>query len=187
MRTPANALARELVPLSALERTDPSAYAEAIVKYDGDPERRNLRNTRIPRTSATWADVVFLSPILPHAILQAWRAIGRIQLPAQEFWAIPVEALPDAVVFDRTLSRTGDPIDLGEVTPLDPRAYRALEQTTPRNRAWIARLTQRGERGAWFNGTPQILVPGPVPLRHAQLVDWADALPLDQPPAQFRP
>ncbi|MGP5265361.1 hypothetical protein ACTXLV_00165 [Brachybacterium alimentarium] len=171
-RTTHNADADELHPLSALERTDPRAFAAAIAKYDDTPERRRLRETWIPVLEATWTGVVFLSPIQPHAIREAWRAIAGVELPAKEFWAIPVEDLGPAIVFDRHLSSTGDPIDPQEIDVLDVAAYRSRDETTPRNAQWIDQLARAGKRGAWFNGTPHILTKGPVPLHSAEVIDW---------------
>ena len=176
-RTTHNADARELHPLSALERTDPRAFAVAIAKYDGTPERRRLRETWIPVLEATWTEVVFLSPVQPRAIWEAWRSIAGVELPGQEFWAIPVEDLGPAVVFDRHLRRTGDPIDPGEIEVFDAASYRSAGETTPRNARWIDELARAGRPGAWFNGTPHVLTKNPVPLRSAEVIDWRPTTP----------
>lgn len=84
-----------------------------------------------------------------------------------------MEDLGEAVVFDRHLTRSGDPIDPAEVTPLDHSSYEALHKTTERNLAWISELTSRGKYGAWFHGTPQILTSSPVPLTNAEVIDWS--------------
>ena len=147
-RTTHNADARDLHPLSVLERTDPRAFASAIAKYDGTPERRRLRETWIPFLEATWTEVVFLSPVQPRAIWEAWRSIAGVELPGQEFWAIPVEDLGPAVVFDRHLRRTGDPIDPGEIEVFDAASYRSAGETTPRNARWIDELAIAGWPGS---------------------------------------
>ena len=171
-RTRHNAEAHELHPLSAFERTNPRAFAAAIAKYDDTPERRRLRETWIPVLEAMWTGVVVLSPVQPHAIWEAWRTIAGVELPGQEFWAIPVEDLGPAVVFDRHLSGTGEPIDPQEIDALDVAAYRSLDETTPRNARWIAELARANKRGAWFNGTPHVLTKEPVPLHSAEVIDW---------------
>lgn len=146
----------------------------AIAKYDDTPEHRRLRDTWIPVLEARWTEAVFFSPIRPHAIWRAWRDIAGVELPSQEFWVIPVEAVGPAVVFDRHLSRTGDPIDAEEVERLDPRTYRSAAETTVRNEEWIAQLSATGKRGAWFNGTPHVLTRDPVPLASAAVIDWLE-------------
>src|SRR5699024_9144619 len=150
-RTTHNADARELHPLSALERTEPRAFAVAIAKYDGTPARRRLRETWIPVLDARWTEVVFLSPVQPSAIWEAWRWIAGVALPGQVFWAIPVEYLAPAVVFDRHLSRTGDPIDPRETDALRAAAYRSSAESAPRNARCVDERARARRRGAWFN------------------------------------
>lgn len=171
-RTSSNAAADELVPVSALRHTDPEAFFSAIAKYDDSPERQRLRDTWIPTLEARWTDVVFLSPIHPHAIWRAWRDVAGIDLPSQEFWAIPVEDVGRAVIFDRHLSSSGDPIDPREIAELDPGDYRAAQETTPKSIEWIKHLAGENKRGAWFHGTPHILTRGPVSLESAAVIDW---------------
>lgn len=172
-RTPQNATSEELRPLSALEHSAPEAFARAIAKYDDTPERRRLRETWIPGLEARWTEAVFFSPVHPHAIWRAWRDVAGVELPPQEFWAIEIEAIGDAVVLDRHRSRTGDPIETEEVTRLDPDAYHSRETTTAKNEEWVARLAAEGKRGAWFHGTPHVLTRGPVPLASAAVIDWS--------------
>ena len=62
-----------LVPASDLAALDPAGYARAMAKYDDTPERQRLRATEIPGLARTWTEVVFLSPVHPHAIWRAWR------------------------------------------------------------------------------------------------------------------
>lgn len=173
-RTPGNAGAERLEPLSALRTTSPEAYARAIAKYDDTPERRRLPSTRIPLLDVRWTEAVFLSPVRPHAIWAAWREIGGVELPAQEFWAIPIDEVRDAVVLDRRLTTTGDPLDDSEVSRLDLAAYRSAATTTPGSAAWIRELAGSGRRGAWFHRTPHVLTASPVPLGRAAVVDWRE-------------
>lgn len=173
-RTPANAEAHELLPLSALASSDPEAFERAMAKYDVSDERRRLRDTWIPVIEARWTEVVFLTPIHPHAIWRAWRDSAGVELPAQDYWAISADQIGDAVLFDRHLTRSGDPLDPAEVTAFDSSAHRAATETTPKNEEWITRLAQQRKQGAWFNGTPQILAIGPVPLAGAELIDWSE-------------
>lgn len=177
LRSPSNAAADALFPLSALAESDPDAHAKALEKYTDTPERARLPETIIPILDALWTEVVFLSPVLPHAIHRAWKDIAGTELAPQPFWAIPVDDVPVAVMLDRTTTRTGDPLDPREVTPFDPSTYQALTRTTERSRAWITELAAAGRRGAFFHGTPHVLTRGPVPLRRAQLVDWS--VPID--------
>src|SRR5690625_6306709 len=83
-RSSRNASADELTSLSALAFSNPDAYADALSKYDDTPERRRLRDTWIPLIEAAWTDVVFLSPIRPHAIWRAWRSVAGVELPRSE-------------------------------------------------------------------------------------------------------
>lgn len=174
-RTSENSGADALRPLSTLEHTDPHAYARALAKYDDTPERRRLRETRVPVLEVRWTEVVFLSPIRPQAIWQAWQDVAGIELPPQEFWAVPVDEIGSAVVLDRYLSTTGDPIEDEEVELLDSGSYRSAAGTTARSREWIARLSASGKRGAWFHGTPHVLTRGPVPLASATVIDWSES------------
>lgn len=174
LQTGRNAMRDALSPLSALEHSDPQTFARSLAKYDDTPERRRLRETWIPVLEARWTEAVFLSPVRPHAIWSAWRDIAGVELPSQEFWAIPIGAAGPAVVLDRHSSTTGDPIRSDEVDRLDPEAYRSMEETTARNRQWIAQLSAAGKRGAWFHGIPHVLTRGPVPLASAAVVDWRD-------------
>lgn len=119
-----------------------------------------------------WTEVVFLTPIHPHAIWRAWRDIAGTELPPQEFWAIPIDEIHRPVLFDRRLSRSGEPIDPQQVETVDPLAFRTATQTTARNVEWIAHLTGRRRRGAWFHGTPHVLTRRPVPVASAQVIDW---------------
>ena len=105
-RTPGNAGAERLEPLSALRTTSPEAYARAIAKYDDTPERRRLPSTRIPLLDVRWIEAVFLSPVRPHAIWTAWREIGGVDLPAQKFWAIP-STTPGSAAWIRELAGSG--------------------------------------------------------------------------------
>lgn len=174
-RTDQNAGVDELRPLSGLEHTDPRAFARALAKYDDTPERRRLRETWIPILEVRWTEAVFLSPVRPHAIWRAWRDIAGVDLPSQEFWAVPVDEIGSAVVLDRQRSTTGDPIETEEVEHLDPGTYRSMSETTRRNREWIAQLSSEGKRGAWFNGIPHVLTRGPVTLAFAAVIDWSEA------------
>lgn len=175
LRTPANAHAEALMPLSVLREQDPAAFAQAIAKYDDTPERRRLPGTTIPHTDATWIDVVFLTPIQPHAIWTAWQEITGKALPPHDFWAIPIGDLPSAFLFARTSSTTGEPIDDREVSRIVTGEYTSSPATTAGNREWLADLARRGRRGAWFHRTPHVLVPGTVPLTGAGIIDWQDA------------
>lgn len=178
MRNISNEKARELLPLSALQESDPESYAQALAKYDDTPERRRLPGTRIPCLDALWTEVVFLSPITPHAVWTAWaeaRSIeaGKRPLPAQEFWAIPVDDIGEAVLLDRTLTATGEEIDPREVSRLNPDTYISATVTTPGNAAWARELTRKGVRGGYFHRTPHVLTRGPVSLERSRLVDWS--------------
>ncbi|UQN29100.1 hypothetical protein [Brachybacterium kimchii] len=175
LRTSANAEATELIPLSVLRERDHAAFSEAIAKYGDTPERRRLPKTRIPRTDATWIDVVFMSPIRPHAIWEAWRELTGTALAPQEFWAVPIDDLPDAVVLDRFVSSTGDAIHESEVTAFTREGYSSSAITTPGNRAWLEDLARRKRGGAWFHRTPHVLSLGSVPLDRARIVQWQDA------------
>lgn len=173
MRTPLAAGTDELLPVDALREIDPEAYARAIAKYDDTPERRRLRDTAIPGTGRSWTQVVFLSPIHPHAIWDTWRSITGKELPPMEFWQIPVRSLPEGcVVFDRQVSVTGEAIDPSEVVALDVEQFTTAVETTPENRDWLEDLAARGHRGALFNKTPHVLSPEPVRLERAQVIDW---------------
>ncbi|WP_336632865.1 MULTISPECIES: hypothetical protein [unclassified Microbacterium] len=166
-----------LLPASAIAAIDDAAYRRMMAAYDDSPERRRLRDTVVPVIGLRWTEVVFLSPIHPHAFWSAWREITGEELPPRDFWAIPLDAVPrDAVVFDRTTSAVGDPIHDAEVVPLVREAYRASSRTTDANRAWLRRLAASGRRGAWFNLTPHVLTARPVPLDGASTVSW------DRPP-----
>ena len=173
-KTAAHAGIDALLSLSALRKTDPATYERALAKYDDTPERRRLPSTVIPGLHRLWTEVVFLSPIQPHAIWRAWTSARGKPLPSQKFWAIPVEDVAPAVLLDRRLTRTGEAIDPAEVEPLDPATYRSADRTTPENLRWIEALAARGRKGAWFHGTPHVLTAGPVPLGRARVVDWAD-------------
>lgn len=162
-----------LLPLSDLAKIAPEAHRDALAKYDDTAQRQRLRDTVIPGLDRTWTEVVFLSPVHPHAIWQAWLEIRGRRRPPAEFWAIPAADLPEgSVVVDRTLTATGDPIDPREVLPFDRASHRAALTTTRQNRAWLEECARRGVSGAWFHGIPHVLAPGPVPLDRAHVVSW---------------
>jgi hypothetical protein len=171
--------ATELLPgtdslqsLSALREIDEEAFGRGMQKY-ATPERQRLAETRIPLIERIWTEVVFLTPIHPHAIWTAWRELSGVALDASAFWAIPVEDVPpDAVVFDRQDSIVGEPIPAHEVSPFDRATHSAALQTTSGNRAWLSELVATGRRGGWFNRTPHVLTAGPVPLINAQVISW---------------
>nr|WP_274637520.1 hypothetical protein [Microbacterium bovistercoris] len=165
-----------LVPLSDLATIDTAAYEAAIAKYEGSPERRRLRDTVIPLLHLGWTEVVFLSPIHPHASWQAWQEITGEALPRVEFWAIPIDDLPDdAVIFDRTTSVVGEAIDPTEVVPLNRASFLTSMGVPDRNRQWLRELAGSGRRGAWFNRLPHVLTAGPVTLDHAQVISWVES------------
>lgn len=174
-RTPLASGTDALLPVSALATVDPEVFARAVAKYDDTPERRRLRDSRVPVIDRLWTEVVFLSPVHPHAIWQAWREITERERPAMEFWQIPLESLPAGTVWlDLAGVATGGPIPADKVTPLNSRVYRTLTRTTEENHAWLSELAARGYSGAWFHGIPHILSPGPVPLDQATVIDWRD-------------
>ena len=180
VRTPLVPVTDELLPLGALRTLDPAAYARAIAKYDDTPERRRLRDTVVPLVEKRWTEVVFLSPVHPHATWRAWRKISGRALPPVEFWAIPVDDVPsDAVVFDRRRSLVGDPIDVRDVASLDPESYETGMDVPPANREWLENLAAAGHSGAWFNLVPHVLTAGPVPLANARVISWDDASGFD--------
>jgi len=163
----------ELMPLSELATSDPAAYEAAIAKYDDSTERQRLRETTIPLLNRRWTEVVFLSPVHPHAIWQAWGEITPKPLPPVEFWAISIDTLPTPiVVLDRKRSAVGDPIQADEVSPLDTRHFQTLFETTQSNRAWLEMLTERGLKGGWFKGIPHVLTTGHVPISSARTLSW---------------
>ncbi|WP_228375903.1 hypothetical protein [Microbacterium enclense] len=164
-----------LMPASALADVDAAASRAALAKYDDTPERRRLRDTVVPGLGRSWTEVVFLSPVHPHAVWRAWREItGRERAP-MDFWAIPADDLPvGTVVLDRTSTRTGEPIDPREVTPFVPSGHRAALSTTAANRSWLEDCARRKVSGAWFHGIPHVLAPGAVPLRRARVISWSD-------------
>lgn len=167
-----------LLSASALAAVDSEAHRVALEKYDDTPERRRLRDTVIPGMRRRWTEVVFLSPVHPHAIWRAWREITGRERPDMEFWEIPAAVLPEGtVVLDRTLTATGDPLDPREVMPFDRRTHRAALETTPANRAWLEECARRRVSGAWFHGIPHVLSPEPVPLGAARVISWRDAPP----------
>ncbi|SDG89249.1 hypothetical protein [Microbacterium sp. 77mftsu3.1] len=164
-----------LIPASDLASVDPAAYARAMAKYDDTPERRRLRDTVLPGLGRGWTEVVFLSPVHPHAIWRAWREIRGKALPRAEFWAIPADDLPHGtVVLDRTVSAVGDPIDPAEVAPFDPASFTTAEEVPPANRAWLEEMVLCGVSGAWFHGIPHVLAPGAVPLHEARVIGWEE-------------
>lgn len=162
-----------LVPASDLADIDPAVYGRAMSKYDDTPERRRLRDTVIPGLGRGWTEVVFLSPVHPHAIWRAWREIRGRELPRAEFWAIPADDLPHGtVVLDRTVSAVGDPIEPAEVAPFDPASFTSAMEVPAANRAWLEEMVRRGVSGAWFHGIPHVLAPGAVPLHRAHVISW---------------
>lgn len=166
-----------LVPASDLAAIDPAGYARAMAKYEDTAERQRLRETAIPGTGRSWTEVVFLSPVHPHAIWRAWREVRGKELPRVEFWAIPAVDLPrGTVVLDRTVSAVGDPIDPSEVTPFDAASFETATEVPPANRAWLEEMVRRGVSGAWFHGIPHVLAPGMVPLGGARVVGWGEPL-----------
>ena len=166
-----------LVPASDLAALDPAGYAQAIAKYDDTPERQRLRATEIPGLARTWTEVVFLSPVHPHAIWRAWREIRGKELPRAEFWAIPVDDLPaGTVVLDRTVTSTGDPIDASEVAPFHPASFVTATEAPAANRAWLEEMVRRGVSGAWFHGIPHVLAPAAVPLGNARVIGWEEPI-----------
>lgn len=176
VRTPLVDGTAALLPLSDLATVDPVAHAVAIAKYDDTPERRRLRDTRIPLVDRLWTEVVFLSPVHPHAIWRAWREITGRERATWEFWAIKANVLPSGSVWlDRTLTQTGESIDPREVSPFDRARYQTMTATTSANRAWLEQLAASGHSGAWFQGIPHVLAPTAVPLAAAEVVDWRDA------------
>jgi len=150
VRTPLAPGTDALLPLDALRTLDPPAYARAIAKYDDTPERRRLRDTVVPLIAKRWTEVVFLSPVHPHATWRAWREISGRALPPVEFWAIPVDDVPsDAVVFDRRRSLVAIRSTCGTWHPSIQRLMR---------REWkCRRQTVSGSRTSPPPGTP---VPG---------------------------
>lgn len=164
-----------LVPASDLADIDPAGYARAMSKYDDTPERQRLKVTEIPGLARTWTEVVFLSPVHPHAIWRAWREIRGRELPRAEFWAIPADDLPHGtLVLDRTVSAVGDPLDPAEVAPFDPASFTTATEVPAANRAWLEEMVRRGVSGAWFHGIPHVLAPGAVPVRGARLIGWEE-------------
>ncbi len=164
---------RELLPLDDLAEIAPATYEAGLAKYAGSPERERLRETIVPLLNRRWTQVVFLSPVHPHAIWRTWLEVTGRQLPPVEFWSIPVDRLPaPSVVFDRKISTVGDPIDASEVVPIDVSTFRTSLETTAANRAWLESLSATGRHGAWFHGVPHVLVGAPVPLTRARLVCW---------------
>lgn len=175
VRTPLAPGTDSLLPLSALKTLDPDAYAGAMAKYDDTPDRRRLRDTVVPVIERAWTEVVFLSPVHPHATWRTWRELSGRSLPRVEFWAIPAADLPaDTVVFDRQRSLTGDPIDPRDVASFDPDSYEAALEVPPANREWLENLVAAGHSGAWFNLIPHVLTAGPVPLTNARVLSWDD-------------
>lgn len=164
-----------LLPVSQLAAVDADAHRAAVAKYDDTAERRRLRDTVIPRMARTWTEVVFLSPVHPHAIWRAWREITGRERADMEFWAIPAADLPEGtMILDRTLTATGDPIDPREVRPFDRRAHRTALDTPAANRQWLEECARRRVSGAWFHGVPHVLSPAAVPLDRARVVSWCD-------------
>ncbi|WP_225310241.1 hypothetical protein [Microbacterium testaceum] len=132
-----------------------------------------MRDTVIPGLERSWTEVVFFSPVHPHAIWRAWREIRGRERPPVQFWAIPAADLPEGtVVLDRAWTAVGDPIDPREVRPFDRASHRAALTTTAANRAWLEEMARRRVSGAWFHGIPHVLAPGPVPLERARVVSW---------------
>ncbi|QAY58593.1 hypothetical protein ET475_00300 [Microbacterium protaetiae] len=173
VRTPLTPGTDSLLPLSALCTLDPDAYARAMAKYDDTPERRRLRDTVVPLIERAWTEVVFLSPVHPHATWRAWRELSGRALPSVEFWAIPASDLPDdTVVFDRQRSLVGDPIDPRDVASFDLVTYEASLEVPHANREWLGNLVAAGHSGAWFNLIPHVLTAGPVPLTNARVISW---------------
>ncbi|MEV7873233.1 hypothetical protein [Microbacterium sp. NPDC089188] len=165
-----------LLPASDLAVVDAEAHRAAMEKYEDTPERRRLRDTAVPGMDRTWTEVVFLSPVHPHAIWRAWREITGRDRAAMEFWAIPAADLPEGtVLLDRTRTATGDPIDPREVRPFDRRTHRTALETTASNRRWLEECARRRVSGAWFHGVPHVLAPGAVSLDRARIVSWCDA------------
>src|SRR5699024_12376028 len=123
VRSSRNASADELTSLSALAFSNPAAYADALSKYDDTPERRRLRDTWIPLIEAAWTDVVFLSPLRPHAIWRAWRSLAGNELPSRELSAIPAADIGQPVGLDRQTTPTGEPMDRREDRAYDGKHY----------------------------------------------------------------
>lgn len=173
VRTPLVPGTDSLLPLSALRILDPDGYATAMAKYDDTPERRRLRDTVVPVIDKGWTDVVFLSPVHPHATWRTWRQLSGRSLPKVEFWAIPASDLPaDTVVFDRQRSLVGDPIDPRDVASFDAMTYEVSLEVPAANREWLENLAAAGHSGAWFNLIPHVLTAGPVPLGNARVISW---------------
>lgn len=163
-----------LYPLADLAAIAPDAYRDAAAKYEGSPERVALRDTVVPGLGKKWSEVVFLTPVDPRAIWKGWLDRTGQRLPSVKFWSIDPRSIDErSVVFSRTVSSVGEPIDPSEVAPFNRELFETMVELPAASEEWLDELVNSGRKGAWFNRQPHVLVPTPVSLEGAEVIDWS--------------
>ncbi|WRS31054.1 hypothetical protein U6G28_05060 [Actinomycetaceae bacterium MB13-C1-2] len=164
-----------LFPLEDLATLAPNVYEAAAAKYKDYSKRKALRDTAMPGLDKKWSQVVFLTPVDPRAIWRRWLDRTGEKLPPVKFWAIDPKGIDErSVLLERTVSCKGAPIDPREVTRFNRESFETVVKLPAASEEWLDALANSGRKGAWFNGQPHVLVPAPVSLEGAEVIDWSE-------------
>ena len=70
---PVDFVGETIYPLSSLKKFAPDLYQSQLSKYQG---RDHVPNNQISVLGCTWADVVFLTAVHPHALTEVLKKVG---------------------------------------------------------------------------------------------------------------
>lgn len=161
---PKQVVGSRIVPLNVLRDTRPDLHARYIKKYDG---REDVTRQDIPPLNCKWNDVVFLTAVHPHTLLEAYDTVGA-PLFKRRFYQINPETLDHSKMVVR-LYENKEEASEGFV-PFSVSMIDRYSRVPKRTIEYYRAQMSAGKPFFIFAYVPHILLKGTVDVSRARII-----------------
>lgn len=163
---PENLEGSVLYPLNDLREKYPHLYRQHVQKYEG---RKQVIEHRIPTLGCMWNDVLFFSPIPPHALHAACADTGIVLARGVRYFEIdPYRLDPSRTT---VWLHTDDSENADEYVAYDPANLGQYAEVPEETKIHYREHYAQGLRPLIFKHVPHILYQGSLDISTARIIE----------------